>query len=83
VTQTAFAIRLPYNCITLGHRTTVTFSDQAWQTITDISDESGISMAEVIRRALSMYRWYRNVRSMGQHVLIERNGAYREVMGFA
>lgn len=58
----------------------MTFSDPTWQTIESLSRESGMSMAEVIRRALSMYRWFRSARAMGQHVLVEREGTTREVL---
>lgn len=58
----------------------MTFSDQAWQTIEDLSRETGAPMSEVIRQALGMYRWYRTARSMGQHVLVEREGSVREVV---
>ncbi len=64
----------------MPHRTTVTFADPTWQTIESLSRESGMPMSEVIRRALSMYRWYRSARSMGQHVLVERDGTTREVL---
>ncbi len=64
----------------MPHRTTVTFSDQAWQTISDLSRESGAPMSEVIRRSLAMYRWFLTARSMGQHILVERDGNIREVL---
>jgi len=60
----------------------VTFSDQAWKTIEDLSLESGQPMSEVIRRSLSLYRWFMTARSMGQHVLVERNGIAREIVSF-
>ncbi len=64
----------------MPHRTTVTFSDQAWQTIDDLSRETGEPMSEIIRHSLSLYRWYRTARAMGQHVLVERDGHIREVV---
>jgi hypothetical protein len=58
----------------------VTFGDPAWRTISDISRQRGIPLAEVIREALSTYRWLLEVRSQGGHVLIERDGKVREVI---
>lgn len=60
----------------------MTFSDQAWRTIEELSRDTGAPMSEIIRRSLSMYRWYTTARAMGQHVLVERNGATREIVSF-
>jgi hypothetical protein len=64
----------------MPHKTTVNFSDQAWRMIEDCSNETGASMSEVLRRALAWYRWSLEVRASGGHILIERDGKFREVI---
>ena len=64
----------------MAHKTTVTFSDQAWRTIEDLSARTGHSMAEILRDAVAMYQWSIEVRAQGGHVLVERDGHVREVI---
>ena len=59
----------------------VQFSDQAYRLVEDIADQSGISMGEAIRRAIALYAWYRENRSQGNRILVERpNGSIRELV---
>ncbi len=68
----------------MAHKTTVTFSDQAWRTLTDLANETGLPMAEVIRDAIGVYRWFRTTRASGNHVLVERpDGNIREIISIS
>jgi hypothetical protein len=47
----------------------------------DLANETGLPMAEVIRDAIGMYRWFRTTRAGGNHVLVERpDGNIREII---
>ena len=64
----------------MTRRVHVNFSDQAWATLEDLSGQTGESMSEVLRQALTLYRWFRETRATGGHVLVERDGKFREVI---
>lgn len=65
----------------MSHKTTVTFSDQAWRTIEDLSASTGHSMSEVLRDALAIYRWSIEARAAGDRILIEKpSGQIRELI---
>ena len=64
----------------MSHKTTVTFSDGAWAALHEVTELTGAPMAQVIRQAIGMYRWYRELRARGERlVVLQRDGSMREV----
>ncbi len=51
----------------------VHFSDSAYQDLADMSDQLDQPMAEVIREALSMYRWLIKETAQGSTLLVQRD----------
>lgn len=61
-------------------RVHVNFSEQAYQTLEDLAAQTGKSMSEVLRDAISLMRYWRTVRAQGGRFLVERDGNIREVI---
>lgn len=66
----------------MTHRINANFSDQAYRTLVDLSNQTGQSISEVLRQSISLRAWMAEMRAQGGHVLIERDGKIREVVGF-
>ena len=65
----------------MTHSVNVRFGDQAYKTVENLAVQQGLSMGEVLRRALTLYIWYRENRAAGNRLLVERpNGSAREVV---
>src|SRR5215472_4533347 len=58
----------------------VNFSDNAYQTLATLSEELGMTMAEVVREALSTYWWLARELEHGHRVVIDRNGTLTQVV---
>lgn len=61
------------------HRVNVNFSEEAWRTLGDLAKSQGRTHAEVLRRAISLERWFQETIDAGDRILVERNGHVREV----
>lgn len=65
----------------MTHRVNVNFSDQAYQTLENLSASLGKSMSEVLREAITLMVWYEAERAKGNKILIESpSGTYREIV---
>lgn len=64
------------------NRLTVELSDDTMQTIHDLADLDGISMAEVVRRAVRAGQFFVHARIADERVLLQsrKTGTVREVM---
>jgi predicted DNA-binding protein len=64
----------------MAKRLSVTFSDPTYQTLERLSQETGKSMAEVLRDAVALEeRAHETVQKNGR-VLLEENGQFRELL---
>lgn len=65
----------------MTHRVNVNFSDQAWQTLQTLAEQSGKTMSEVLRDAIALKAWVEGERAKGNRILIESNtGSVRELL---
>jgi hypothetical protein len=56
------------------------FSDAAYSAIQTLSRRSGRTMAEVLRDAIGLERWFLDTVESGARVLVEHDGTAREVI---
>lgn len=64
----------------MARRLSVTFSDDAYQTLDRLSQQTGKAMAEVLRDALALEdRAQQTVRKNGR-ILLEEDGQFRELL---
>jgi hypothetical protein len=62
-------------------RVNVNFSEQAYQTLQQLSVRTGKSMSDVLRDAIALKAWFEQTRAEGGHVLVEHpDGKVREVI---
>ena len=62
------------------HRLSVTFSDQIFAALSELAEAKGTSMAEVLRDAIALEKWFAETTEQGGRVLVERDGKTREVI---
>ena len=55
-------------------RQSVTFSEEAVELLNDLADEQGVSISEVVRRALTRESWFTNAIKHGK-ILYQPDGA--------
>ena len=58
----------------------VTFSGEALAALTQVSDQTGKNVGEVLREAIALARWYEQVREEGGRVLVDRRGKLSELV---
>ncbi len=63
------------------HRISFEFSEEAYEALKSLADEKGISMAEVLRDAISLEQWIEELRKdKDARLLIERDGKRHELV---
>ena len=62
------------------HRVNVTFSEPIYETLSELAEAKGTSMAEVLRAAIALEKWFAATTSQGGRVLVERDGKTMEVI---
>jgi len=62
------------------HRVNVNFSEGAYTDLRSIARSRGKTMAEVLRDAIALERWFDEARREGSRILVERDGKVREVI---
>jgi hypothetical protein len=61
-------------------RFSVSFSDEAYETLEDLAERKGISKVDVLRDSLALEKWLDETRRDGGRILVERqNGSGTEV----
>jgi len=61
-------------------RVNVVFSEPIYQALEDLARSKGVTMAEVLRDAISLEKWFEDTRKEGSRVLVEREGTVREIV---
>lgn len=62
-------------------RTSINFTAQGYQTLQQLSGDTGESQTAVVLSALKFYRWYSAVRAQGGRIVVETSdGERREVI---
>lgn len=61
-------------------RFNIDFSDDALATLEDLANKQGTSKAEIIRKALSLEKWFDETTTSGSKILVETGGRLREVL---
>jgi hypothetical protein len=64
----------------VSQRMHLVFSDSMYSVLKRLSEERGVSMADVLRAAIGKEKWFEETRREGGRVLVERNGIVREVI---
>lgn len=65
----------------MSHKLNVSFSENAYATLEKLADEKGKSMADVLRDAIALEKWFTDTTKEGNKVLVERrDGKIREVV---
>jgi predicted DNA-binding protein len=64
----------------MTHRLTITFSEDAYNTLGQLSEETGKTKAEVLRDALALEDRVQETRKVNGRVLLEEQGQYRELL---
>jgi hypothetical protein len=59
---------------------TLQFSDQSYADLEGLSDLLDMTKAEVVREALSMYRWIVQEKMAGHRLLIDRESQVNELL---
>jgi hypothetical protein len=58
----------------------IEFSEEAYEALEALAQERGVSIAEVLRDALSHEQWIEELRKDKGRILVERNGEQRELV---
>lgn len=62
-------------------RVSVNFSQKAYEDLEQLAKaEGGISVSEVLRRAIALSKWFVEQQNNGANILVERDGKLREVV---
>jgi hypothetical protein len=65
----------------MSHKLNVSFSPSAYATLEKLADEKGKTMANVLRDAIALEKWFVDTTKDGSKVLVEhRDGKIREVI---
>ena len=62
------------------HRVNVTFSDPIYGALSDLAETKNKSMAEVLRDAIALEKWFAETTKAGGRVLVERDGKTIEIV---
>jgi hypothetical protein len=62
------------------HRFNVNFSEGAYRDLATLAERKGTTMAEILRHAIALLRWFEEARLRGDRILVERNGVTQEVI---
>jgi hypothetical protein len=61
-------------------RVNVNFPEPIYRTLEELAREKGLPMADVLREAIGLQKWFDDTRKEGARILVERDGAVREVI---
>jgi len=64
----------------MAHRLTITFSDDAYETLDELAAATDKTKAEVLRDALSLEKRVQETVDRRGRVLLEEDGQYRELL---
>jgi hypothetical protein len=64
----------------VAHRCQIIFSDEAWQDLNIVARAKGCTIAEVLRDAIALARWFDDQQAAGNRVLIQRGRRIHEVL---
>jgi hypothetical protein len=54
--------------------------DSVYETLSQLAQDKGTSMSDVLRDAIGLEQWFAETRRSGARVLVEREGTVREVI---
>ena len=63
-----------------SRRVNVTFSEPIYRTLEELAHQKGVPMADVLRDAIALEKWFEDSRKAGARILIDRNGTVREIV---
>jgi Ribbon-helix-helix protein, copG family len=64
-----------------ARKVNVTFSEEAYEALETLAEERDVTMAEVLRDAISLEQWLEELRKdKDSRLLIERDGERREII---
>jgi predicted transcriptional regulator len=58
----------------------VTVSDEAYEALQEIAERRDISIAEALKEALALEKWYLETKEDGSRVLVVKDGDARELV---
>ena len=58
-------------------RININFTDEAMANLNELSE--GLSMSDVIRKSITIFKWAKDIKEDGGKILIEKDGKVREV----
>jgi predicted transcriptional regulator len=61
-------------------RFNIEFSDEAAAALEELAAKQNTSKAEVIRKALSLEKWFNETTAGGAKILVESDGRVREIL---
>jgi hypothetical protein len=62
------------------HRVNVNFSDSAYKALEELARSQEKTMAEVLRDAIALEKWFQDTHEGGGRVIVEENGRSREII---
>lgn len=65
---------------TKGHRCTVVFADSTYMVLNEIAGRKGKSKGQVLRDAISLSKYFEDIKNEGGRILVERDGTTREIV---
>jgi len=65
---------------TKGHRLTVIFADSTYMALEELAKRKGRSKAEVLRDAISLSKYFEDIKTENGRILVERGGTTREIV---
>ena len=63
-------------------RVRVDFSQSTYDALRQLADERNGSMADALRDAIALSKWFQGVQSGGGKIIVEQDGKMREVLKF-
>ena len=63
-----------------ARRLSVSFSDEAYETLDRLAKSRRVTLSEVLRHAIALEDWFERTRSEGGRILVERDGEIRELI---
>lgn len=61
-------------------RFNIEFSEEAARALDELAEKQQTSKAEIIRKALSLEKWFNETTADGGKILVEKDGRLREVL---
>ncbi len=61
-------------------RVTVNFAPSTYGVLRELASNRGKTIAEVLREAIALSKWFYDTRKQGGHILVEYNGKTHEIV---